>query len=278
MGVGDDGKARARREYRPSLEGLEAVRLLSAGQTQAFSHVSPSLESNSAGGDGAEPSAHRVRESLAKAAWDAALVESSVSDLLAEQPAAVSKSEPTIQAPSDPASVSTGLAQLGKYLNRAWYRAGIPTQYHDDSSQAVYETLLRTMGRPRFESLVSTVGVSRVKDVFNRDTSQGVAFFRAVDMVKKRAQRERIHTSLDAVNASADLARQEHSSSLREALREAIAHNLSAREAALIQDTLAGKTPAEIASSWGVTPKTVSNEKSRVLQKLRDALVDHELN
>ena len=34
-----------------------------------------------------------------------------------------------------------------------------------------------------------------------------------------------------------------------------------------------GKTPAEIASQWGVAPKTVSNEKTRVIQKLRDAMV-----
>jgi DNA-binding CsgD family transcriptional regulator len=39
-----------------------------------------------------------------------------------------------------------------------------------------------------------------------------------------------------------------------------------------------GKTPAEIADQWGVAPKTVSNEKTRVLQKLRLALADHEMN
>ena len=39
-----------------------------------------------------------------------------------------------------------------------------------------------------------------------------------------------------------------------------------------------GKTPAEIAQQWGVAPKTVSNEKTRVLQKLRDILASHELN
>ncbi len=65
---------------------------------------------------------------------------------------------------------------------------------------------------------------------------------------------------------------------MREALREAIDRRLSPREAALIQDTLMGKTPAEIASQWGVAPKTVSNEKTRVLQKLRDALTNYEMN
>ena len=33
-----------------------------------------------------------------------------------------------------------------------------------------------------------------------------------------------------------------------------------------------GKTPAEIALNWGVAPKTVSNEKARVLHKLRGVL------
>ena len=60
--------------------------------------------------------------------------------------------------------------------------------------------------------------------------------------------------------------------------KEAIEKKLNPREAALIQDTLMGKTPAEIASQWGVAPKTVSNEKTRVLQKLRLALADHEMN
>ena len=41
------------------------------------------------------------------------------------------------------------------------------------------------------------------------------------------------------------------------------------REASLVYDTLMGKTPAEIALQWGVAPKTVSNEKTRVIQKLR---------
>jgi DNA-binding CsgD family transcriptional regulator len=34
-----------------------------------------------------------------------------------------------------------------------------------------------------------------------------------------------------------------------------------------------GKTPAEIALHWGVVPKTLSNAKTRILRKLRDALV-----
>ena len=39
-----------------------------------------------------------------------------------------------------------------------------------------------------------------------------------------------------------------------------------------------GKTPAEIALHWGVAPKTISNEKTRVIQKLRDVLLEQEVD
>ena len=42
--------------------------------------------------------------------------------------------------------------------------------------------------------------------------------------------------------------------------------------------TLKGETPAEIASRWGVAPKTVSNEKTRVIQKLREVLTAEMVN
>jgi RNA polymerase sigma factor (sigma-70 family) len=66
---------------------------------------------------------------------------------------------------------------------------------------------------------------------------------------------------------------QDATAAQRNALHEAIDRSLNPREAALIQDTLMGKTLAEIAQQWGVASKTVSNEKTRVLQKLRDILV-----
>ena len=179
---------------------------------------------------------------------------------------------------TDPVALASGLSQLNKYLNKTWYRAGLPVQLHDDSTQAVYTALLQNMGRDQFDSLVTDVGHWGVKDVFNRETSDGVAFFRAVDMVKKRAQRERTYQSLESVDVAGDDQHSGSSTTLRDALREAIQHTLSPREAALIQDTLMGKTPAEIANQWGVAPKTVSNEKTRVLQKLRSALADYELN
>ncbi len=270
------------------MEGLEALRLLSSA---AQAHPLPGMvverdlladpvqEPLTTGDDG-------PASAISNAAWDAALGHTHLADLLSEpetlQAASAalttSAGAAKVSAQPDSAAITSGLTQLNKYLNRAWYRAGIPTQLHDDSSQAVYTTLLQNLGRPRFDALVGEVGNWGIRDVFSRETSEGVSFFRAVDMVKKRAQREKVYQSLDSVDVPTDPGDQPSSATLRAALQDAIDQNLSPREAALIHDTLMGKTPAEIALQWGVAPKTVSNEKSRVLQKLREALVDYEMN
>jgi RNA polymerase sigma factor (sigma-70 family) len=275
---GSDRRSRTRRDYRPTVEGLEALRLLSAAQA----HLLPGLVAehdlrSDPGHEPLTPGPDTDRSSVSSATWDAALGHTRLADLLAEtasNPATVASGSQAV----DQARVNSGLSQLDKYLNRAWYRAGIPAQIHDDSSQAVYETLLQNVGRQRFDALVSDVGQWGIREVFSRETSDGIAFFRAVDMVKKRAQREKTHQSLDNVDVPAQRSDHGASAALRAALQDAISQNLNPREAALIQDTLMGKTPAEIALQWGVAPKTISNEKSRVLQKLREALVDQELN
>lgn len=207
---------------------------------------------------------------LSDAAWDVALHDAGLDDYLATRESSLA-AEPSILPRVDADSTASGLSQLNKYLNRSWYRAGIPVQAHDDCTQAVYATLLQQLGRARFDGLLGDVGRGGVKDVFTRETTEGVDFFRAVDMVKKRAQRERVHQSLDSIDVagpSNDLEKR----SWRDSLQEAIDDSLSPREASLIYETLKGKTPAEIALHWGVAPKTVSNEKTRVIQKLRTVL------
>jgi RNA polymerase sigma factor (sigma-70 family) len=270
------------------VEGLEALRLLSsAAQAHPLSGMiverdllTDPVQEHHATSEDAKASA------VSSATWDAALSHSRLAELLSD-PATTAPAPSgttsaattsTFAAEPDAAAISSGLTQLNKYLNRAWYRAGIPAQLHDDNSQAVYTTLLQNLGRQRFDALVGEVGSWGIRDVFSRETSEGVAFFRAVDMVKKRAQREKVHQSLDSVEVPSKTGDQRTGATLRAALQDAIDQNLSPREAALIQDTLMGKTPAEIAQQWGVAAKTVSNEKSRVLQKLREALVDQELN
>ncbi len=276
---GGEKKTRVRRDYRPTVEGLEALRLLS---TAAQAHLLPGMiaerdlltdplqEPRPVGEDG-------TSTAVSSATWDAALGHARLAEFLSHPEAVATATAATPTTTPDSRAISSGLTQLNKYLTRTWYRAGIPAQLHDDSSQAVYATLLQVLGRTQFDSLVGEVGHWGIRDVFSRETSEGVTFFRAVDMVKKRMQREKVHQSLDAIDVPAPQSDQGRTA-LRAALQDAIDQNLTPREAALIKDTLMGMTPAEIAHRWGVAAKTVSNEKTRVLQKLREALVDHEMN
>jgi DNA-binding CsgD family transcriptional regulator len=255
------------------VEALEALRLLS-GTSPTAALPGVAAEHNLLG----DPTTTATPllgdlSSVSSDTWDAALVQTHLADLLAGvgSAAAAPPAQPTT---TDTTSLASGLSQLDKYLSRAWYRAGIPPQAHEDCTQAVYATLLQQLGRAQFDLLVSDVGDSGIRDVFSRETNEGVDFFRAVDMVKKRAQRERVHQSLESVDVPVATGTTSSSpTAWRDALREAIDHSLSPREASLIRDTIMGKTPAEIALNWGVAPKTVSNEKARVLQKLRTVLL-----
>ncbi|WP_435015744.1 RNA polymerase sigma factor [Tundrisphaera sp. TA3] len=200
-------------------------------------------------------------------AWDAALVESGLIDFL---PGSIHHAE------VDESDIASGLAQVDRYLARSWARAGLSPQKFDDCTQAVYASLLEGMGRGRFDRMLGEVGQSGIREVLSRETAEGPDFFRAIDTVKKRAQRERSFQPLDAaaeIQASTDPRSETAQDDLRASLRDAVARTLSPREAALIRSTLQGETPAEIAEHWGVAPKTVSNEKTRALQKLREVLV-----
>ena len=251
------GRGRSKRSYRPRVEGLESLRLLAGaaslpmGVPIAIDPASAPIES----GSGA----------IASDAWDAALLGSQVADLLGPP-------STTSTTTADADAIVSGLSQLDRYLNRAWYRAGIAPQQHDDCTQAVYATLLQTLGRDRFDGLLTDIGQSGIRDVLSRETPEGPDFFRAIDTVKKRAQREKTFQPIDAVEVADASVATPGQADWRGALQEAIEQSLNPREAALIQATMQGETPAEIAQKWGVAPKTVSNEKSRAIQKLRDAL------
>ncbi len=248
-------RSKKRRSYRPSVEALEALQLLSVlAEPPHGLAFDPAVLIAPAGVDlGLTDPQHR--------AWDAALVASQLDSLLDSTATEV-----------DPADLSSGLAQLDRYLGRSWFRAGLAPQQHDDCTQAVYTALLQTLGRDRFDSLLAEIGQFGIRDVLSRDTAEGPDFFRAVDAIKKRAQRERSFQPLDGVDTASTNRLDDAQDDWKSTVQEAISQSLSPREAALIQATLQGESPAEIANEWGVAPKTVSNEKTRAFQKLRDAL------
>jgi len=255
--VSGQERGKRRRSYRPGVESLEALALLSAlaEAPLGLTYDPTALIAPSELDRGPTDAQHR--------AWDAALVASQLDDLIGSA---------QVQALASPADVSSGLAQVDRYLGRAWFRAGIAAQQHDDCTQAVYASLLQNLGRDRFDSLLGEIGQVGIRDVLSRETPEGPDFFRAVDAVKKRAQRERSFQPLDGVEAASTVRADGTRSDWKSTVQEAISRSLSPREAALIQATLQGESPAEIANQWGIAPKTVSNEKTRAFQKLRDAL------
>ncbi len=243
-----------KRSYRPRVEALEVLRLLDAS--------SPTIAPISAAIQSLAPTTTASPTDT----WDAALLQTQLSDLLG-----TSTSVGT-QVAVNPDDVASGLSQLDRYLSRTWYRAGVSIQQQDDCTQAVYTSLLQQWGSASFEGMLAQVGKLGVREVLNQDTSDGPDFFRAIDTVKKRAQREKTYQTLDEGANIAGAGTDGASANWSSALHEAIAENLNPREAALIHATIQGQTPAEIAQQWGVAPKTVSNEKTRAIQKLRDAL------
>jgi len=245
--------------YKPTVEALDALRLLSAA-VQGLPDVAIEQKFLSGAELIAEP---ELTPGSLESTWDVALLETRLADLRKSAGQA-----------ADPEAIASGLSQLNRYLSRAWYRAGIPESRHEDCSQAVYLALLQNLERDDFDSLVGEIGNLGIRDVVNRDSKQGPDFFRAVDTVKKRAQRERGFQPLDLYEGIASPGEDEVQGLQREALREAIEESLTPREADLICATLDGKTPAEIATEMGLTPKTISNEKCRVIQKLREILAD----
>ena len=253
-----------RRAYQPTVEALEALRLLSSA-TQTLPSLAVELDVHPGLASVAPTPIPLPSET--DAAWDEVLRGTRLADILA----ADRSSAPTVAA--DAEKVGAGLTQLNRYLSRAWFRAGVAPQAHDDCTQAVYVTLLQNLGRSRFDHLLADIGDLGIRDVLSRETAEGPDFFRAIDTVKKRVQRERSYQPLDSIDVASDPSSDDARALWRGTLQEVIDQELNPREADLVYETLRGKTPAEIAAAWGVAPKTVSNEKTRVIQKLREALV-----
>jgi RNA polymerase sigma factor (sigma-70 family) len=255
--VRDDRRIRSKAAYRPKVEALEALRMLDAGLAPL---LAPAVVEH-------RDLDHAVAADLTPTgtdAWDAALDATRLADLLGRADAA------------DPAEVQSGLDQFQRYLARTWTRAGIAPRDHEDCTQTVYEVLLRQFGRDGFDRIAAEVGRRGVSRALSWESPDGPDFFRAIDLVKKRSQRLKTYQSLDDHYADlTDSAGGDGASvsDWRGALDEAIDRTLGPREAALIRETLLGKTPAEIAQDWGVASKTVSNLKTRAIQSLREALV-----
>jgi len=254
-----------RRRFAPNIEALEALQLLDGATTAGFLSCPPATAASWVGTVTQSP---QCPESPANASWDESLSATSSSEFGLDKDDVRDVSS----AGFDPKTVQSGLDQLERYLGRVWSRAGIASDFHEDCTQAVFATLLQEMGRQNFDITLDRVGRSSIPAALPRDSKDGQLFSRALDSVKKRAIREKQYLALEP-HADLALSSKGDQELLRDVLCEAINQSLNQREANLIRATLEGFTPSEIAERWGVAAKTISNEKSRALQKLRDVLV-----
>lgn len=270
---------RSVRRYRPDLESLESVCLLNgtlpAPDTLVETGVldtlpAPDWSFDSDWNDAANAAvAIADHESVATIeAWDQVLADRAIlppDDLYQRSADAFGES-----------LAQSGFGRISTYLGRTWRKAGIESPQDEDCTQSVYLVLLERWGRDRFEDVAAEVGRTGLNRLIDRNDLMGLDFLRALDQVKKQAQRQQ-RKAAASLSALADTPGRDWSDApdlqaLGRDLENTIAARLDPRETDLIRATIAGDSPADIAARWGVSPKTVSNLKSEIISKLRPIL------
>ena len=157
------------------------------------------------------------------------------------------------------------IQDITRYCQACWRNARVPADRWSDCTQQVFTRLLER------------VSVNQWDNVMHDETEERKEFFRAIDAVKKRSQRQRRYSDL-----SVDV-RDEHyrnSNSLRDqrdALNLAAEVVLSPRQRKIVEMTADGWAVPDIAVELKTTPERVSDEKYKAIRKLRNHLgVDSE--
>ncbi len=147
---------------------------------------------------------------------------------------------------------------IGRYCQACWRNARLPADKWADCTQQVYVRLLeRVPPHNWLQALADDDGDDRRE------------FLRAIDTVKKRAQRDRRFADLAADVAdrpAAGIGRDD-----REALWQAAAV-LTARQRRIVELTADGWATPDIASVLNTTAERVSDEKYKAVRKLRAEL------
>jgi RNA polymerase sigma factor (sigma-70 family) len=157
-------------------------------------------------------------------------------------------------------TTNRAVADMGRYCTTCWRNARLPIDSWSDCTQDVFSRMLERVPTDSWTRVLQGEGVERRE------------FLRAIDAVKKRRQRARKWTgSLDGVADRREL----HNRSVdaeRAAVREAAVELLTPRQQRILEMSCEGWSVQDMAGELNLPPQRVSDEKYKVVQKLRTRL------
>lgn len=158
---------------------------------------------------------------------------------------------------------------IQRYCTACWRNARLDPNVWDDCTQ---EVCCRLLGKAR-------AGQLDLNLVLALDTTERRELVRAIDMVRKRVQREKRHATLDdQVTAGPDLdTRNRERQELGELLENARRAVLTERQDRIVEMWTRGHTVPEIAESLDMPLVRVSDEKYKALRKLERHLASDPL-
>jgi RNA polymerase sigma factor (sigma-70 family) len=147
------------------------------------------------------------------------------------------------------------IEDINRYCTVCWRNARLPADRWGDCTQQVFTRLLERVEPAKWGNILAAEGDERKE------------FFRAIDAIKKRTQRDRKYAGLtpDAADRRADANLRDD----REAVAAAAGRVLSDRQRRIVELTAGGWAVPEIAAELGTTAERVSDEKYKAIRKLR---------
>lgn len=160
-----------------------------------------------------------------------------------------------------PQTTTKAITDMSRYCATCWRNARLPPDCWSDCTQEVFRRLLERMPTEAWDQTLRGEGEERRE------------FLRAIDTVKKRAQRARkFSPAIDNVADARDSQRRDLYEE-REIVRQAAAEVLSPRQQRILQFSFEGWSVQEMCEELHLSADRVSDEKYKAIRKLRTHLL-----
>jgi RNA polymerase sigma factor (sigma-70 family) len=170
----------------------------------------------------------------------------------------------TLGAVAPVAAAPQAVGDMGRYCSTCWRNARLPNDLWSDCTQEVFTRLLERVPTAAWDQVLGGDGEERRE------------FLRAIDAVKKRAQRAHKHGGcLDGVADRSELQRRGLDEQ-RAQIDEVAVEVLTRRQQRILQMSFEGWSVADMAAELNLPSERVSDEKYKAIQKLRAHLVEAE--